>query len=76
MLKDFRAFILRGNVVDLAVAVVVGAALGAMVHPGFYALSAFVGAGLVFAGVSGTCMMARLLALAPWNRRAATSATG
>ena len=24
---------------------------------------------------AGTCMMARLLALAPWNRRAATSAT-
>jgi rhodanese-related sulfurtransferase len=54
--------------------VVAGAALGLMVHPGFYALSALVGAGLVFAGVSGTCMMARLLALAPWNKRAATSA--
>jgi large conductance mechanosensitive channel len=31
MLKDFRDFILRGNVVDLAVAVVVGAAFGALV---------------------------------------------
>lgn len=31
MLKDFRAFILRGNLVDLAVAVVVGAAFGAVV---------------------------------------------
>src|SRR5438093_115975 len=31
MLKDFRAFILRGNVVDLAVAVVIGAAFGAVV---------------------------------------------
>jgi large conductance mechanosensitive channel len=31
MLKDFKAFILRGNVVDLAVAVVVGAAFGAVV---------------------------------------------
>jgi rhodanese-related sulfurtransferase len=50
--------------------VVTGAVLGALVHPGFYALSGFVGAGLVFAGVSGTCMMARILALAPWNRRA------
>jgi rhodanese-related sulfurtransferase len=49
--------------------VVIGATLGTLVHPGFYALSAFVGAGLVFAGVSGTCMMARILALAPWNRR-------
>jgi rhodanese-related sulfurtransferase len=53
--------------------VIAGAALGWLVHPGFYALSALVGGGLVFAGVSGTCMMARLLALAPWNR--STSAT-
>jgi large conductance mechanosensitive channel len=30
-LKDFKAFIMRGNVVDLAVAVVVGAAFGAVV---------------------------------------------
>jgi len=31
MLKDFRKFILRGNTVDLAVAVVIGAAFGAIV---------------------------------------------
>jgi large conductance mechanosensitive channel len=31
MLKDFKKFILRGNVVDLAVAVVVGAAFGVVV---------------------------------------------
>jgi large conductance mechanosensitive channel len=31
VLKDFKAFVLRGNVVDLAVAVVVGAAFGAVV---------------------------------------------
>ena len=31
MLKEFRDFILRGNVVDLAVAVVIGAAFGAVV---------------------------------------------
>jgi large conductance mechanosensitive channel len=31
VLKDFRKFILRGNVVDLAVAVVIGAAFGAIV---------------------------------------------
>jgi large conductance mechanosensitive channel len=28
MLKDFKAFVLRGNVVDLAIAVVIGAAFG------------------------------------------------
>ena len=31
MLKDFKAFVLRGNVVDLAIAVVIGAAFGAVV---------------------------------------------
>jgi large conductance mechanosensitive channel len=31
VLKDFKAFLLRGNVVDLAVAVVVGAAFGAVI---------------------------------------------
>jgi large conductance mechanosensitive channel len=31
LLKDFKAFILRGNVVDLAVAVVIGAAFGSVV---------------------------------------------
>jgi large conductance mechanosensitive channel len=32
MLKDFKDFLMRGNVVDLAVAVVVGAAFGAVVQ--------------------------------------------
>ena len=32
MLKDFKAFVLRGNVVDLAIAVVIGAAFGAVVQ--------------------------------------------
>ncbi len=50
--------------------VLVGVILGFLVAPGFYALSGFVGAGLLFAGVSGFCGMARLLALMPWNRKA------
>lgn len=48
-----------------------GAVLGYLVHPGFYALSGMVGAGLVMAGVTGTCAMARILRLMPWNRMAA-----
>ena len=51
--------------------VLLGVVLGAFVAPGFYPLSGFVGAGLLFAGVSGFCGMARLLAVMPWNRRAA-----
>lgn len=31
MLKDLKAFLLRGNVVDLAVAVIIGAAFGAII---------------------------------------------
>ena len=31
MLKDFKAFLMKGNIVDLAVAVVIGAAFGALV---------------------------------------------
>jgi rhodanese-related sulfurtransferase len=47
--------------------VLAGVALGFLVHPSFFGLSAFVGAGLIVAGVTGFCGMARLLALAPWN---------
>jgi len=47
-----------------------GALLGATVSPWFHALSGFIGAGLVFAGLSGFCGMAKLLARMPWNRRA------
>jgi large conductance mechanosensitive channel len=31
MLKDFRAFIMRGNVVDMAVGIIIGVAFGAIV---------------------------------------------
>ena len=54
--------------------VVLGVLLGAFVTPGFYLLSGFVGAGLVFAGVTGTCGLASVLRMMPWNRRAASPA--
>jgi|SRR5450631_2368086 rhodanese-related sulfurtransferase len=50
--------------------VLIGVVLGTIATPSFYALSGFVGAALLFAGASGFCGMARLLALMPWNRRA------
>lgn len=55
--------------------VALGTALGAVVHPAFLAIPGFVGVGLAFAGATGFCGMARLLALAPWNRAALKSAT-
>lgn len=51
--------------------VLLGVLLGAVVAPGFYLIAGFVGGGLVFAGVSGRCAMANMLAAMPWNRRAA-----
>jgi rhodanese-related sulfurtransferase len=48
--------------------VLLGTALGAFLDPGFLAVSAFVGAGLVFAGITDTCGMAMLLARMPWNQ--------
>lgn len=53
--------------------VLLGVVLGLAVAPGWLFLSAFVGAGLVFAGMTGFCGMARLLMFAPWNRRAGTA---
>jgi rhodanese-related sulfurtransferase len=49
--------------------VFIGVALGWFVHPGFFGLSALVGAGLVFAGVTDFCGMGLLLAKLPWNTR-------
>jgi len=48
--------------------VLVGVLLAYFVHPAFIGLSAFVGAGLVFAGVTDWCGMGLLLAKLPWNR--------
>ena len=48
--------------------IVIGAAIGYFVHPGGYGLSAFVGAGLVFAGLTDTCAMGMMIAKMPWNQ--------
>ena len=50
--------------------ILIGAALGLLVHPAFWGIAAFVGAGLFFVGATGICSMARLLAVMPWNRKA------
>jgi rhodanese-related sulfurtransferase len=43
--------------------------LGYFVNSYFFAVSGFVGAGLVFAGITDTCGMGMLLARMPWNNR-------
>ena len=48
--------------------VVIGAVVGQFVHPLGYGLSALIGAGLVYAGVTDTCGMGMMIAKMPWNR--------
>jgi hypothetical protein len=48
--------------------VLLGVLLGWLVHPVVLGLAAFVGAGLVFAGITDTCGMGMLLARMPWNQ--------
>ena len=51
--------------------VLLGTILSLISAPAWIALAIFVGAGLTFAGATGFCGMARILALMPWNRRVA-----
>lgn len=48
--------------------VLTGSILGHFIHPYWIGLSAFVGAGLTFAGITDTCGMGMLLARMPWNQ--------
>ncbi|MBT5954597.1 rhodanese-like domain-containing protein [bacterium] len=57
------------QVMAIAGSLVIVGQLGAhFVHPGYGWLSAGVGSGLLFAGVSGNCYMAKMLAMMPWNK--------
>lgn len=56
--------------------VLIGSVLCLFVHPYWMGLAAFVGAGLVFAGITDTCGMGMILARMPWNQVAASPAKG
>lgn len=58
----------RQVLIGAGTVVLAGVGLGSLVHPGFYALSAFAGAGLIVAGTTGFCGMALILARMPWNQ--------
>ena len=47
--------------------VLLGVILGSAFHPAYYALAGAIGAGLLFSGVSGTCVMLHVLKRMPWN---------
>lgn len=63
-----RLPIMRQVQITAGALVTLGVGLGVTVSPWFLGLSAFVGCGLMFAGISGWCGMAKLLAAMPWNR--------
>ena len=56
------------NAGKVLLGVVAGIAAGALVHPAAYWLAAFIGAGLVYAGLSNSCGMTVVLAKMPWNK--------
>ena len=53
--------------------VLAGTLLGVFASPWFHLVPGFVGAGLVFAGLTGFCGLARVLVRAPWNRESASN---
>jgi len=52
----------------IGVCVLAGSALAWFIDPRFILIPAFFGAGLTFAGASGTCALAAVIARMPWNR--------
>ncbi|TLV21875.1 DUF2892 domain-containing protein [Klebsiella indica] len=61
--------LMRQVQIAAGVLILLGVVSGYALNSGFFLLSGFVGAGLTFAGITGFCGMARLLAVMPWNRR-------
>lgn len=49
--------------------ILISVLLATLLHPAWIGLAVFIGSGLTFAGSSGICMLALLLAKMPWNRR-------
>jgi rhodanese-related sulfurtransferase len=60
--------VMRQTQIVIGTFVLAGVLLGVLVSPWFLILSGFMGAGLIFAGASGWCGMAMLIARMPWNR--------
>ena len=70
-----RISVMRQVQMIIGAGVLSGALLAWFVHPGFAGLSAFFGAGLIFAGATGTCALATLVGKLPWNRSVAAAAS-
>ena len=63
-----RRPIMRQVQIVVGTCVAIFTALGAFVNPWFLVVPGFMGCGLLFAGATGTCGMAAMLGVMPWNR--------
>lgn len=63
-----RLSVMRQVQVVIGVLTLLSSALAYLVDPRWVGVAAFLGAGLTFAGLSGTCGLALLLSGMPWNR--------
>ena len=63
-----RMSVMRQVQVVIGVGVLAGTAAGYFVDARLLVVPAFLAAGLIFAGVSGTCGLASLLSMMPWNK--------
>jgi rhodanese-related sulfurtransferase len=69
VIKGQRRISLEGQVRAIAGGLIlIGVALGFTVHSGFFFLPAIVGAGLLHAGLTDSCLMGMLLSKLPMNR--------
>lgn len=70
-IKKLRRFVIpidRQVLLITGLLVFLGLILGTFYAPGFYLLSGFISLGLMFAGLTGACTLAKLLAFMPWNK--------
>jgi rhodanese-related sulfurtransferase len=54
--------------VTIGTILLLATAAGVLVHPYAFYVAGFIGAGLLFAGLTGTCALGMLIARMPWNR--------
>ena len=59
----------------IGLCVLAGSSLAWFVDPRFVGIPAFFGAGLTFAGASGTCALATVIGWMPWNKAAKSGAS-
>jgi len=66
--KKVPICIMRQVQIIVGASMLLGIVLGLLVSPWFFGLSAMMGGGILFAGISGACTMANVLTRLPYNR--------